>query len=102
MTYYIGDKLDNRIKQYGLQDLYTLLAQIKTGEASWPGTCSISASPEHLEPIRVTLYSVLHQVGLKQQFRIKMKDSQLTLEQRSAQNNTQVQFTRPEPETVFD
>jgi len=96
MTYYIGTSLENRVKQYGLQELYALLTEVGGGQTNWPGTCIIQADPQHLEPIRVTIYSILHEMGLKPQFRVKMVHGGLTLEQRY-QKITQVNFTQAGP-----
>ena len=81
MTYYVGKNLQNRIQDYGLSELYTILHQYSLDQAPWPGTYQITpATPEQLEPIRVTIYSILHETATKPNFKVKMHLGSLLVE----------------------
>ena len=73
MAYFTGRNLDSRAAALGLAPLQTLLKQIQTGQATWPGPCTIKPVQPgngHNNQLRAVLYSLLHQVGLKDQFSI--------------------------------
>lgn len=74
MAYFTGRNLDSRAAALGLSSLQLLLSQVKTlGMDSWPGPCTIKPLQQDSGPqnqLRSVLYSLLHQVGLKDHFSI--------------------------------
>jgi hypothetical protein len=85
MTYWTGQNLERRVAQFGLSDLYKLLTEVGSGKQNWPGSLSITPQkPEVAEQLRITIYSMLHETGLKPHFRVRMAFGSLVLEQKTA------------------
>jgi hypothetical protein len=73
MSYLTGSRLEQKIKEYGLTELDKYLASLlNTKICDWAGECVISCSAEHLERIRIVLYSMVHKNRLKKFLSVKM------------------------------
>jgi hypothetical protein len=83
MGYYTGEALERRVKAFGLEQARDLLSEVGTGKRDWPGPLHIvPEKPEELEQLRVTVYSILHELGLKPQFQVSLGFGHLRIEQK--------------------
>ena len=81
--YYLGDVLDRKIKQYGaaLEELRELILNAATNPTTWPGPYNLEPNnPSHLADLRFTVYSILHSIGAKPYFRVKVNRYVITVD----------------------
>jgi len=70
MPYLSASKLEERVREAGLQPLSDLLHQVVIGDTVWAGPSEIAVVPEGREQIRNLIYGLLHHVGLKEHFQV--------------------------------
>jgi hypothetical protein len=101
MTYYAGKPLQSRVTDFGLEDFYALIQNVAAGKQPWPGIYRITpAIPENLEPLRVTIYSILHETGVKPQFKVKMFLGSLLVEEKKQRNQSFGEVVTPGGEII--
>jgi hypothetical protein len=80
MSYYVGKNLEMRVRAYGLEILQQHLLDVVANKAAWvDGVAVTPRKLEEIEQLRITLYSLLHDVGLKASVQVKMASGQLTM-----------------------
>ena len=80
MSYYVGKNLELRVKAFGLEELQQHLTDVSQGKATWVD--GVEVKPKNLDDIdqlRITVYSLLHDVGLKPTVQVRMAYKSLTL-----------------------
>lgn len=73
--YYLGETLERKIKQYGpaLQTLRDYIVNTATDPQGWPGTFLLEPdNHSDLTDLRFTVYSIIHSLGAKPYFRVKV------------------------------
>jgi len=70
MGYPMGERLADLVEKAGLQEFRKVIAGLVNDQTAWAGDAFIQVNPEQAEAVRLVLYSVLHEHGVKQLFRI--------------------------------
>lgn len=82
MGYLRGERLQERVQALGLEGLREVLEGVADGQP-WTGPLLITPqSPAQAEQVRMAIYSLLHQLGLKPRFQVRLIQGTLTLDQR--------------------
>jgi hypothetical protein len=80
MSYYVGKNLDMRVRAFGLEPIRDYLVNVSAGKEDWvDGVKIVPKTPEEMEQLRITLYSLLHETGLKQMIQVRMTFGELTM-----------------------
>lgn len=99
MSYYVGKRLDDRVKAFGLEQLQQHLVGVSTGTAQWVDGIEVTpAALEDTEQLRVLLYSMLHDCGLKRLIQVRLAEGRLSLWKKKAPKEAGVsmpQITKP-------
>lgn len=81
MTYFVGDRLDEKIKQFRLEEIEGLVQDFSLGRLEWAGPVYLTPpEPQFVEPLRIVLYSLLNRYTVKPQFQVKLIGDTLTLD----------------------
>jgi len=98
MSYYIGKSLELRVKAFGLEQLEKHLEAVALGRESWIDGVEVKpGKPDDIEQLRITVYSLLHNVGLKPLIQVRAAFGQLTLWKKKEQEKAGVHIPRLEP-----
>lgn len=87
MAYYRGERLKERLEAYGLLPLSKRLHLAGVEEVQFQAT--ISTTPEQLERVRVTLYSLLSSLNLSSRYSLRT----------DRENNIIIMKEKPPPKT---
>lgn len=96
MGYWQGKHLQRRVKEYGLEDLSTLIQKHVEGDAPWTGTIEVGTAPGEVEIVRNIIYSILLELKAKELFKVKLaKAGVLHVEKRALGNRVTLQAYIP-------
>jgi len=80
MSYFTGQKLQEKIKGFGLETLHSRLEQVALGQVNWGSDLTITPGlPEDLEALRTVIYSILHDLLIKGDFVVRLQGRSLIL-----------------------
>jgi hypothetical protein len=101
MPYLSAAKLEERVRDAGLQPLSDLLHQVVIGKELWAGPSTIEVKPEGREQIRNLIYGLLHHIGLKEFFQVTAPQPDvLVVDKKKCQKHTVTSITNTVVEPV--
>ena len=98
MSYYVGKNLELRVRAFGLEQLQEYLTAVAAGQENWTDGIEVRpGKPDDIEQLRITVYSLLHDTGLKPIIQVRATAGQLTLWKKKGQEKADIHIPRTVP-----